>query len=114
MSRSSTSLASATKGVDDCADAMARQAIPAGVRPESKETQLPVIARAEVLHWKSARSKVTVTSPHLGERREISPGGGSAPGWVATGSRIWDLPVAGTKPGSDFWFLIPTGIPEFG
>jgi hypothetical protein len=32
--------------------------------------------------------------------------------WVGTGTRNWD--VAGTKPESDSWFLIPAGIPEFG
>ena len=29
-----------------------------------------------------------------------------------TGTRNWDL--AGPKPESDSWFLIPAGIPEFG
>ena len=32
--------------------------------------------------------------------------------WHGTGTRNWDL--AGPKPESDSWFLIPAGIPEFG
>ena len=37
---------------------------------------------------------------------------GSHPTCVPTGTRNWDL--AGPKPESDSWFLIPAGVPEFG